>query len=252
MNGYEKAEQALVFHHWEFEQQVRAQLGIFERPIFPSDAEKVEWLDLSNFDFRKEDEPTLSQFSGLKSLAICTRSERYPFLGSMPLLETLDLDCGNRGNQVDFREFRCLKRLRELYVSGGDYSNCNYVNLDALVELKGLCLLHLHEFGAVDLRPLGGVPWLTDFYCGYANRVSHVETIGQLKKLETLCLIDIEVDTLAFLDSLPDSLSLDLCGVEVRSGFDPECFLRFAQYEICEMTVGGKEANCELSGKSNA
>ena len=47
-----------------------------------------------------------------------------------------------------------MKDLESLTVSGGDISDISYVNLDAIVDLQKLTYLELHEFGAVDLRPL--------------------------------------------------------------------------------------------------
>ena len=55
-------EKSLVFHHPEFEEEVRLQLQIFDRPIDLSDAAKVTQLNLSNFDFLAEDEPLLENF----------------------------------------------------------------------------------------------------------------------------------------------------------------------------------------------
>ena len=74
----------------------------------------------------------------LKSLAINTGSEDHSFLQWFPMLETLDMVCWNRCNAVDFRAFRHLKNLKWLFVSGGDISDIDFLNLDALTDLRSL------------------------------------------------------------------------------------------------------------------
>ncbi|MBP3634337.1 MAG: hypothetical protein J6J43_07170 [Oscillospiraceae bacterium] len=48
-----KKEKALVFHHPQFEAEVRQQLQIFDRPIDPSDAAKVTQLELYAVDTKR-------------------------------------------------------------------------------------------------------------------------------------------------------------------------------------------------------
>ena len=244
-------EKALVFHHPEFEEEVRQQLQIFDRPIDPSDAARVTQLDLSNFDFLAEDELLLENFCQVKSLAINTGSEDHSFLQWFPMLETLDMVCWNRCNAVDFRVFRHLKNLKWLFVSGGDISDIDFLNLDALTDLRSLRNLRLHEFGTVDLKPVEQMPWLSGLFCGYANEVRNAKAIGALKRLKELELIDIKVEDLGFLDTLPDDLALELCGVDVRKGFDPDQLRRFAEYDVCEMFVDGEEIPCAMASKEN-
>lgn len=244
-------EKTLVFHHPEFEEEVRQQLQIFDRPIDPSDAAKVTQLDLSNFDFLAEDEPLLENFCHVKILCINTGSEDHSFLQWLPMLETLDMVCWNRRNAVDFRVFRHLKNLAWLFVSGGSSSDIDFLNLGALTDLHSLRNLRLHEFGTVDLKPLEQLPWLTDLFCGYANEVRNVESIGTLKNLKELELVDIKVENLEFLDALPDDLSLELCGVDVRTGFAPDQLRHFAEYDVCEMFVDGEEISCTMGSKEN-
>jgi hypothetical protein len=48
-------------------------------------------------------------------------------------------------------------------VSGGDYSDIKFNRLDALIPLRNLEELILHEFGPVDLAPLEKVSQLKHF-----------------------------------------------------------------------------------------
>ena len=43
-----------------------------------------------------------------------------------------------------------------------------------------------------------------------------------------------------FLDSFPDDIELELCGIEVKEGIDIEYLKRFTNADISEITVGRK------------
>ncbi len=125
--------------------------------------------------------------------------------------------------------------LRELVVSGGDVSSIDYKNLEGLTVLKKLERLVLHEFGSVDLRPLRSMPWLKGFYCGYANEIFDIEAISALPNLEELTLIDVEMDNLDFLNSFPDTLVIELCGLRVKNGIDHSKLSRFTEGDFEEI-----------------
>ena len=62
-----------------------------------------------------------------------------------------------------------MRELTYLMVSGGDYSDIKFNNLDALVQLSHLEELLLHEFGPVDLAPLERMPQLKHFSLLYTD-----------------------------------------------------------------------------------
>ena len=94
----------LKFFHHEFEQEVRNQLSVFDRPITESDAKMVEELDLTNFSFRAEDVETLCYFNNLKMLSIEMGTKDLEFWNHFPELEDLYWCCW--GFAVDFNVFK--------------------------------------------------------------------------------------------------------------------------------------------------
>lgn len=225
----------LKFFHHEFEQEVRNQLSVFNRPITESDAKMVEELDLTNFSFRAEDVETLCYFNNLKMLSIEMGTKDLEFWNHFPELEDLYWCCW--GFAVDFNVFKNMKNLTTLCISGGDYSDIEYKNLDALKELKKLNFLELHEFGPVDIAPLGQMPWLKSFALRYSSQVKNIDTIGAMNFLENLYLDGLYVENLDFLDSLPDSIRLEMCGIEIYGckDVDVKKWLRFTNRDICEI-----------------
>lgn len=225
----------LIFYHPEFEQVVRHGLLISDRAITDEDALNVFDLDCSNFTFDSRDYDALSAFKNLDCLTINTRANELGFLKNLPLLEELSLETWGGNNSVDFHCFSHLVHLRELFVSGGTVSSIDYKNLEGLAGLKNLERLALHEFGAVDLRPLRRMPWLKELFCGYAKEVYDIDAIAELCNLEALTLIDVEMDNLGFLDKFPDSLIIELCGLRVKQGIDRSKLSRFTEGDFDEV-----------------
>ena len=127
----------ILFHHHEFEYEVRDTLGIPSDPITEEDVLRVTELDLSNFDFLQEDRDTLALFKNLTSLDINIGYTPSEYWHNFPKLKHFYL-CYWGGN-VDFVSFQKMTDLEMLWVSGGDYSSIDYLNLGVLVELT-----HLH------------------------------------------------------------------------------------------------------------
>jgi len=227
----------LKFHHHMFESEVRKQLSIFDRPISEEDAQTVKHLDLSGFQFLREDMAVLSAFSNLRSLNIEICHTTPEFWHTFTHMEELDV-CVEE--DFDFSNFKNMKQLSYLFVSGGDYSNVAYLNLDALIPLNKLRCLQLHECSCVDLLPLLSMPQLRELGVLYANEVRNIEIIGMLSQLENLCLIDLRIENLDFLDQLPDHVRIELCGLHVYNGVDPQKWKRFHEYDICEISVKDK------------
>ena len=65
-------------------------------------------------------------------------------------------------------------------------------------------------------------------------------SIGSMKQLEVLCLTGLYVKNLDFLDLLPDHVQLEMCGIHVYDGVDPKKWRRFAEHDICEISVNDK------------
>ena len=97
----------------------------------------------------------------------------------------------------------------------------------------------LHEFGPVDLAPLEKMSQLKHFSLLYTSSAQNIETIGKMQWLETLDLCGLYVDNLDFLDLLPDSIELDMCGIEIygRKEVDVLKWKRFKKRDICEIQV---------------
>ena len=230
----------LIFHHREFERDVRKKLNKPEGPVTPEDVFAFTELDCSNYTFDHNDIETLKHFINLEKLFIEVRDADITFLGSFRNLKELDLTCISSKNPLDLSVLSELRDLEYLFVSGGDISNIDFINTNALTGLKKLTDLSFHEFGTVDLSFLNQMPWIEEFLCGYAYEVLNIESIGKLKKLESLTLIDIEVESLDFLDFLPSTMSLVLYSIEIQNGFDREKLKRFSEIDLDEITAKGE------------
>ena len=114
------------------------------------------------------------------------------------------------------------------------------MNLEALLPLEKLREMHLHEFGSVDLLPLASMPQLRELGLHYANKIHNIDVVGDLSQLEELRLTGLYVDSLAFLDRLPDHVRLEMCGIHVYDGVDPQKWKRFTEHDICEISVKDK------------
>lgn len=238
----------IKFHHREFELAVREAAGIFDRPIEERDLSSVERLDCSNFSFHSEDLEVLQRCRALKELNIVTCYEDLSFLSTFPMLESMYFEYF--GPSIDFRAFSCLSRLEDLYVSGGDYSSIPFLHTEGLISLKRLKSLVFHEFGTVDLLFLESMPWLEEFVCGWANRVTNISSIGKLTNLRRLVLIDLQMDDLAFLDNLPDSMELELDGYAEKN-IDEEKLRRFKRTDVdlCIRPANGERSWIRIESK---
>ncbi len=231
-------EKEIVFYNQEFEYEVRKSLSITDRPIYTSDVLKVSELDLSEVCFDVRDCDTLCQFKNLECLYINFSFEDISFLSSLKKLSNLNLE--SYCSIFDFKYLSELKELKELFVSGGDYSDMRMVNLDAISDINGLEYLGLHEFGYVDLLPLKKMQQLKDFLCGWADKVDNYDLIGELKNLKELMLIDLQIDSIEFLKKLPIDMSLELCGINFTKEIDISIFDRFEEKDISEITINNE------------
>ena len=217
----------LTFYNKHFEQSVRNALDIYDRPITDEDAPKVFELDCTNFYFDSEDYPVLTKFKKLKKLFINTRADELGFLRELPLIDELSLETWSDENVVDFNSFSHLTDLEDLFVSGGDISNIDFINLDGICDLPKLNRLSLHEFGTVDLGFLRKMPQLENFMCGWANSVKDIDAIGAHSGLKSLYLVALYLDDLDFLDNLADDIEIELSSLSVKKGIDYGKLARF-------------------------
>ena len=229
----------LEFYNQKFEDVVRNELLIYDRPITDEDALLAYDLDCSEFTFDIEDCETLCAFKNLDWLSINVSFEDLSFFKSLPNLEELTMDFYQ--SFFDCSYLSSLQHLRSLAVSGGDLSGFEFLNFNALSQLYELEDLSLHEFGSVDLSALKDMTQLTGFFCGYADKVANIDAISYLTKLEGLTLIDIKIDNLDFLDTLSNDLILNLCGVEVAGNVDMNKLTRFRECSLDESIINGKK-----------
>lgn len=231
-------ENALTFYNKEFEKVVRSELLIDDRPIYPSDVINVTVLDLFDFWFDIRDCETLCFFKNLERLDIELSFKDLSFLASFPKLNDLYIVYSN--SVFDFKYLPELKALETLTVSGGDWSSMSLKNLEFIADIDNLQELILHEFGDIDLRPLQKMQHLKHFYCGFAGKIYNYNAIAKLVNLEELTLIDVQMDNADFLQELPRTMILDMCGVEFTEDIDINIFDKFADKDISEIVINGK------------
>lgn len=228
----------LYFYKDGFEDAVREELLIYDRPITDEDALLVSDLDCSNFTFDSEDCETLCEFKNLETLCINIGFENLSFLKGLPKLEELAMEFYR--HNFDCSYLVPLQNLRSLCVSGGAISDFKFHNFEKLTKLTRLEDLTLHEFGTVNLAALRQMPYLKGFYCGYANNVYNIEAISCLVNLKGLTLIDVTIPNLNFIRTLPDNMILDLCGVNILENVDFTELHRFQEYDLSEIEINGK------------
>ena len=231
-------EKELVFYSHKFELEVRMALSITDRNIYPSDVLKISELDLAEMRFDVRDCDVMCRFENLESLYINFGYKDISFLSSLKKLRLLNLE--SYCSTFDFKYLSELKGLNELFISGGDYSGMRLDNLEAISGIDGLEYLGLHEFGYVDLRPLKKMPQLKDFLCGWADEVINYDSIGDLKSLKTLTLIDLKLDDIDFLRNMPVDMSLELCGINFTKEIDIGIFDRFSKKDLSEIIINNE------------
>lgn len=227
----------LQFHNKEFEDEVRAELLIFDRPITADDALNVYDLDCSNFTFDIEDCDTLCAFKNLDWLYIGIGFEDFSFLGRLENLEDLFLEFYRKNFNCSY--LSGLKKLKDLTISGGAVSSFQFHNFEELTKLPSLESLGLHEFGSVDLSALKQMTHLKDFFCGYGDNIKNIDAISYLVNLEALTLIDVTVNNFDFLNTLKKGMILDLCAVNSLESFDVEILKRFEKVDLDNVSVNG-------------
>lgn len=217
----------LTFYHSGFERCVRDALKIYDRAITDEDALRVLELDCTNFDFDLRDYPVLMRFKKLRKLDMDLHIDELRFLADLESLEELSLEIYGVKRSIDFNFFSRFINLKYLYVSGGIWSDKDFINLEGLSVLRNLTDLRLQDIGGVDLSPLRNMPQLKTFWFGWANEVRGIDAIGSITDLETLDITRISVENLDFLDNLSDDLRVSLCSLKVEQGIDRSKLSRF-------------------------
>lgn len=227
----------LTFHNKWLENEIRKSLKVYDGPITDEDALKVTFLDLSQVNLEYEDSNTLTEFKNLEELNVVVQFEDMSFLSKFNKIKTLDIEFAM--SYFDVKYLVTLKELEEVFISGGLRSNFIFVNFECIAQLPKLKLLHLHEFGSVDLAILKEMPYLTTFFCGYAEEVKNIDAISYLHNLEDLTLIDVTIQNLELFRPLKDEMHLDICGLNIIEDVDLNELSRFRECEVCENTVNG-------------
>ena len=228
----------LQFYNKNFEDVVRQELLIHDRPLTEEDALLVYDLDCSEFTFDIEDCETLCAFKNLDWLSINVCFEDFSFLKELSKLEELSMEFYQ--DNFDFSYLTPLKKLRTLFVSGGDYSDFEFHNFEELTKLPHLEDISLHEFGTVNLAALRQMPYLKGFFCGWGDKVYNIEAISYLVNLEDLTLIDVTLPNIDFLRTLPSAMALELCGVNILENVDFKELDRFKERELDEIEINGE------------
>lgn len=228
----------LQFNNKKFEDVVRQELLIYDRPITEEDALLAYDLDCSEFTFDIEDCETLCVFKNLDWLSINVNFEDLSFLKGLTNLEELSIEFYQ--TFFDCSYLVALKKLRSLSISGGDWSDFEFHYFEEIAKLTKLENLGLHEFGTINLSALRQMPHLKCFYCGYADKVYNIEAVSYLVNLESLTLIDITMPNLDFLRTLPNEMILELCGVNILEDIDFTELHRFQEYDLSEIEINGE------------
>ncbi len=86
------------------------------------------------------------------------------------------------------------------------------------------------------------MPQLKAFSLRYSNKVEHIDIIGEMVQLKELILDGLYVDNLDFLDTLPDNIYLEMCGIEIygENNVNVEKWKRFAERDISEIMIKNK------------
>ena len=228
----------LQFFNKKFEDVVRHELLIYDRPLTEEDALVAYDLDCSEFTFNIEDCDTLCAFKNLDWLSINVGFEDLSFLKELPKLEELSMEFYRHNFNCSY--LTPLKNLRTLFVSGGDISDFEFHNFEELTKLPHLEDLSLHEFGTVNLTALRQMPYLKDFFCGYANKVYNTEAISYLVNLGGLTLIDVTLPNIDFLRTLPSTMVLHLCSVNILENVDFKELERFEECALDDIMINGE------------
>lgn len=234
----------LQFYNKQFENAVRHELLIYDRPITEKDALLTYDLDCSDFTFDIKDCRTLCAFKNLDRLDINVGFENLSFLQELINLEELYIEFYQ--NNFNFSYLVPLQKLRSLTVSCGDISNFELHNFEELTKLSCLESLALYKFGTVDLAALKNMSCLTGFYCAHGNKVLNSDSIAHLVNLKALTLIDITVENLDFLNTLSSKTVLALYSVTVLSDIDIKTLQRFEECDLDKVTANGKQVICNF------
>ena len=109
------------------------------------------------------------------------------------------------------------------------------LHTEVLTEMKQLEEVSFHEFGSVDLQFLRDMPQIKIFFCGWANRIEHIDAIGFLTNLKSLTMIYVDMDNLDFLDTLPEDIEIELCALKVKEGIQMEKLVRFPNHNYDDL-----------------
>lgn len=66
------------------------------------------------------------------------------------------------------------------------------------------------------------------------------DSIGDLKSLKNLMLIDLKLDDIDFLRNMPVDMSLELCGINFTKEIDIGIFDRFSKKDLSEIIINNE------------
>lgn len=170
----------------------------------------------------------------LKKLHLeCIDANNAPVIKNLKNLRELYLEVVDSSSEVDLTFLGDLKKLEKLDITER-YSDTRSKGLSSVAKLKKLKSLGIHDFEDEDLSFVGEMTQLEELSLSYSNK-SFAKTVGNLKKLKSLTLIDMRCDMsfLSELESLEDlfvlgSYNLDITGISKLKK------LKAVSIELCE------------------
>ncbi len=155
----------------------------------------------------------------LKKLHLeCIDAKNALIIKNLKNLRELYLEVIDGRSEVDLTFLGDLKKLEKLDITER-YSSTRSKGLSSAAKLKKLKSLSISDFEDEDLSFVGEMPQLEELIISYSNN-SFAKTVGNLKKLKTLMLFDMQCD-MSFLSELKSlevlfvfgSYNLDITGI---------------------------------------
>ena len=202
------------FSNRRFEIEVRRALEKPDGPVYVSELASIEKLELDEED-HIEDIEYIQYCTGLKELFISLSIPHGDarFIEGLTSLETLSVDTVGDGD-FDYGVFAGLRNLKSLSIGYIWFWNVTHSNFPALKNLTHLNDLLITEAEYIDIAAVCEIPELESFDLSFIGKVDNVEAVSRIPKLKYLCMCDVKIESLDFLEKLDPSVELELISIE--------------------------------------